>query len=71
MRHDEILSVTCQSNGTAAVTTPETPPMTNRTMKPRANSIGVLNTGRPVQTVAIHATTATALGMVIRLLAPL
>ncbi len=37
--------------------------MTNSTMNPRAKSIGVLNTGRPVHTVAIQAATAIALGI--------
>ena len=42
---------------------PETPPMTNSTMKPAKNRNGVRNTGRPVAMVASQANTATALGM--------
>ena len=43
---------------------PETPPITNRTMKLAKNRNAVLNTGRPPQIVAVQANTATALGRV-------
>src|SRR6185312_1716769 len=65
------VSVTCQSNGTAAVTTPETPPITNSTTNPAAKSKGVFQTGLPNHMVAIHANTAIALGIVMRKLAPM
>src|SRR6185312_2518357 len=65
------VSVTCQSNGTAAVTTPETTPITNSTTNPAAKSKGVFQTGLPNHMVAIHANTAIALGIVMRKLAPL
>ena len=48
---------------------PETPPMTNSMMKPAKKRNGVLNTGRPVQIVAIQAKTATALGIAMTKLA--
>ena len=63
--------MSCQSKGTAAVITPDTPPTTNRTMKPSMNFIGAGYHGLPSQSVASHEKTATALGMVImRLAAP-
>src|SRR6185312_3672509 len=65
------VSVTCQSNGTAAVTTPDTPPITNSTTNPATNIIGVFHTGVPNHIVAIHANTAIALGIAMMMLAPL
>ena len=49
------MSCTCQSNGITAVTTPESPPITNVAMNPSANSSEVVRTGRPAQSVAIQA----------------
>jgi len=49
------VSCTCQSNGITAVTTPESPPITNVAMNPSANSSEVVRTGRPAQSVAIQA----------------
>ncbi|EDS99684.1 hypothetical protein BamIOP4010DRAFT_6800 [Burkholderia ambifaria IOP40-10] len=63
------MSVNCQSSGTAAVITPDTPPTTNISTKPAKYRNGVRNTGRPVQIVASHANTATALGIEISMLA--
>ena len=63
--------MSCQSTGTAAVMKPETPPITNRTTKPAKNRNAVVNSGRPVQIVAIQANTATALGMTMMKLAAL
>ena len=63
------MSLSCQSSGTAAVITPDTPPITNSSTKPAKNRNGVLNTGRPDQIVAIHANIATALGIEITMLA--
>src|SRR5678815_4581906 len=65
------VSVSWRSYAFAAVATPDTPPMTNRMINPAANSIGVLNTGRPCHMVAIHEKTAMALGIVITMLAAL
>src|SRR6185437_15048862 len=56
------------SNGTEAVMKPETPPMTNSSTKLEKYRKAVVNTGRPVQMVAIHANTATALGITITML---
>src|ERR1700678_134979 len=56
------VSVSCQSNGTAAVMTPDTPPIVNRKMKLAKKRNAVVSTGRPVQIVAIQANTETALG---------
>ena len=50
---------------------PDTPPMTNSTIMLAKNRKAVVNTGRPVQIVAIQANTATALGMVMMSEAPL
>src|SRR6185503_9729504 len=57
------VSVTCQSNGTAAVITPLMPPMTNWKMNARANNIGVESTTRPYHIVASHPKIVTALGI--------
>src|SRR5947209_18147885 len=56
------VSVSCQSTGTEPVMNPDTPPMVKSTMKLAKNMNAVVNTGLPVQIVAIHANTATALG---------
>ncbi|OIQ68352.1 hypothetical protein GALL_500540 [mine drainage metagenome] len=50
---------------------PDTPPITNSSTNEEKNRNGVLNTGRPVQMVAIQAKTATALGMAMTKLAAL
>ena len=63
------MSVSCQSNGTAAVITPLTPPMTNSAMKPSMNFIAAGYHGRPSHSVASHENTATALGIVMKMLA--
>src|SRR6185437_3512165 len=55
---------------TAAVITPETPPITNIEMKPTKYRNAVVITGRPVQIVAVHANTPMALGMVMMNEAP-
>ena len=64
-------SVSCKSNGTGAVITPLTPPITKRMMKPTMKRNGTLKTGRPYQIVASHATIDTPLGIVTVMLAPL
>ena len=46
--------MSCQSTGKTASITPEMPPITNRPMKPTANSIGGLNTSVPFHIVAIQ-----------------
>ena len=61
--------MSCQSKGTAAVITPLTPPMTNSAMKPSMNFIAAGYHGRPSQSVASQANTATALGIVMKMLA--
>ena len=53
----------------AASIGPDSPPMTNRTMKPSTNSIGVFRMGLPAHRVASQANTCTALGMVMSMLA--
>ena len=40
------LSLTCQSKGTEACSTPLMPPTVNRAIRPQANSSGVLNAQR-------------------------
>ena len=50
---------------------PETPPMTNSTIMLAKNRKAVVMTGRPSQIVAIQANTATALGTVMMIEAPL
>jgi hypothetical protein len=50
---------------------PDRPPITNSTTKPAKKRKGVRNTGRPVQIVASHENTATALGITIAKLAAL
>ena len=56
------VSCTCQSNGTSAIITPVSPPMTKVSSPPSTNRVGVLNTGRPDAKVAIHANTCIPAG---------
>ncbi len=62
--------MSCQSTGTDPVMKPETPPITNSTIVLAKNRKAVVNTGRPVQIVAVQANTATALGRVMIIDAP-
>ena len=63
--------MSCQSTGTDAVMKPDTPPMTNSTMTLAKKRNAVVIIGRPVQIVAIHAKTASALGIAMMIDAPL
>ena len=63
------MSCTCQLNGTNASITPVSPPTTKISRKPAIHSIGTLQTGRPLHSVAIHAKSWIPVGMATSMLA--
>ena len=54
--------MSCWSKGMAANITPDSPPSRKKMMNPQMNSSGVLNSGRPVLSVVIHANSWIPLG---------
>ena len=61
----------CKAKSTPALdsTTPVTPPIVNRKMKPIAHSIGVLNSIEPPYIVAIHEKIFTPVGTAMTIVA--
>ena len=62
------LSLTCQSNGTEACSTPLMPPTVKRAIRPLANSSGVLKRSEPPHMVASQLKIFTPVGMAISML---
>ena len=63
------MSVCCKSAGATECITPDSPPVMNIAMKPRANSIGVLNWSEPPQSVPIQLKIFTPVGIAISIVA--
>lgn len=63
------MSCTCQLKGTSASITPVSPPATKMTRKPAIHNIGMRQTGRPANSVAIQAKISTLVGTATSMLA--
>ena len=63
------MSVCCQSEGTTAWVTPESPPIVNIAMKPTAKSMGVVIRNRPPHMVPSQLNILIPVGMAIVIVA--